>query len=120
MKKHIIAQIFFFMFVVSGYVYAYLYKENMITSMRIAIAKEKDEIYQLKEDNLRLSYQVDLFENPKFLFSLAKRPEYSHLEMPFSSDILVLETEVSKEIVVQPEEKPVFSFYPTVVVGAKH
>lgn len=106
MKKIFFVQVLVSAFSFGGVLYAYVSGQNEITKVRIELPKLTREVRLLEEQNLRLRYEIERFENPKHLMELAKRPEFSHLKHPLIDEIFVLQTkdEVSqtREEVVNP------------------
>jgi hypothetical protein len=56
--------------------------------MKLCLPKVEKEILVLKEENKRLRYEIDQFENPNHLMELARSPEYSYLKHPLVKDVL--------------------------------
>lgn len=70
--------------------YSYLNMQNEVTQLKIWLPEVEKEIRLIQEENLRLSYQIEQFENPAHLIELAHRPEYAHLKHPLVKEILVV------------------------------
>jgi len=70
--------------------YSYLEEQNELTKLKMAVPKRGKEIDLIREENRRLSYQVDQFESPSHLMELARQPEYSHLKHPVLKEILTV------------------------------
>ncbi|MBM3193632.1 MAG: hypothetical protein FJZ59_05320 [Chlamydiae bacterium] len=92
MKKIFFIQVLISAFSFGGVLYAYVSGQNEITKVRIELPKLTREVRLLEEQNLRLRYEIERFENPKHLMELAKRPEFSHLKHPLIGEIFVLQT----------------------------
>lgn len=86
-----IIRILICVFVLSFFLYSYLDKQNGVTTLRIKIPELIASINLIKEENTRLAYEIEQFENPNHLMQLARHSEFRHLRHPFVSDILVLE-----------------------------
>lgn len=80
-------------FVGGATLYAYVNKQNQLTKMRLKIPPLEKEVRQLKEENRRLMYEVDQFENPVHLIELLSKPEFAHLKHPILKDIVVIEVQ---------------------------
>jgi hypothetical protein len=78
------------LFCFSLFLYSYLDKQNGLTEKRMLIPNLEKEVQAIEEENLRLQYQIDQFENPIHLMQLAQQSEYSHLKHPYLSDIVEL------------------------------
>jgi hypothetical protein len=70
--------------------YSYLDTQNRLTQLKIALPEVEKEIKLIKEENKRLKYAVEQFENPAHLIELAHNPEYAHLKHPLMKEILTV------------------------------
>ena len=70
--------------------YSYLDKQNTLTKAKIELPQLEKEIRMIREENRRLSYQIEQFESPSHLIELAHRPEFSHLKHPILKEILTV------------------------------
>ena len=70
--------------------YSYLEAQNRLTQLKIRIPEVDREIRLIREENRRLSYEVDEFLSPAHLIELAHRPEFSHLKHPLLKDVLTV------------------------------
>ncbi len=102
MKKIFFVQVLVCAFSCGGVLYAYVRQQNDVTKIRIELPKLTREVRQLEEQNSRLRYEIERFENPKHLMELAKRPEFSHLKHPLIDEIFVLQT---KEDIIESQEE---------------
>lgn len=76
---------------VFGYsLYSYLNQQNELTGLKIALPRLEKEIHLIREENRRLSYEVEQFESPANLIELASSPEYAHLKHPLLKEILTV------------------------------
>ena len=73
-----------------GFLYMTIDRQNEITKMRFAIPHLSKEIEEIKEENTRLFYQIECFENPVHLMQLTRLGEYSHLKHPMTQEILTV------------------------------
>lgn len=70
--------------------YSYLDMQNQVTHLKICLPEVEREIKLIQEENRRLAYQIDQFENPAHLIELAHYPEYAHLRHPLLKEILTV------------------------------
>ena len=70
--------------------YSYLEMQNRLTQLKIQIPETEREISLVREENRRLSYQIDQFQSPANLIELARLPELSHLKHPLLKEILTV------------------------------
>ncbi len=99
-----------------GALYAYVSQQNDLTRIRIEIPRLSRDVRHLEEQNSRLRFEIERFENPKHLMELAKRPEFSHLKHPLSSEIFVLHTE--EEVLSPTTEKTFETRSRAIFIGA--
>jgi len=120
MKKFLIVKVLICASSFGGVLYAYLEQQNDLTKLRIGLPELAKEVRVLSEENTRLQYEIEQFENPKYLMALAKRPEFSHLKHPVASEILVINTnpeiEFKQEIEKNNSQIPIL---PRILMGAK-
>ena len=122
MVKHpLIVKILFCSLFSFGMLYAYIDQQNKVTKLKIELPQLAKEIRELEEENTRLQYEVEMFENPSHLMTIAKRPEFSHLKHPTLNDICVIEKEGTSKVQKGDllEEENSLSLYPRVVIGAR-
>lgn len=79
--------------------YAYVSKHNVLTEVRMRVPKLAQELSSVEEENIRLRFAIEKFENPLHLMELARKPEFSHLKHPYTKDIISVE-------LVDEEEAP--------------
>ncbi|MGB7977946.1 MAG: hypothetical protein WCF19_02155 [Chlamydiales bacterium] len=70
--------------------YSYLDTQNQVTHLKIRLPEVERELKLIQEENCRLAYQLDQFENPANLIELARHPEYAHLRHPLLKEILTV------------------------------
>jgi hypothetical protein len=115
MKKIFFVQVLVCAFSCGGALYAYVKQQNDSIKVRIELPRLSREVRQLEEQNSRLRYEIERFENPKHLMELAKRPEFSHLKHPLIGEIFVLQ--VSDEKTESPEESKFIPRSRSIFVG---
>lgn len=67
--------------------YSYQNKQNEVTHLKILLPQLEKEVLAIKEESLRLCYQIDQIENPSHLIELAHAPEFRHLKHPLMKEI---------------------------------
>jgi|SRR6267154_241503 hypothetical protein len=85
-----------------GFLYSYVDKQNAVTQRRLKIPVLAKEIKDLKEENTRLQYEMDLFESPEHLMELSRHNEYSHLKHPMLKEIVTMQQGL---VLVSSDEK---------------
>lgn len=70
--------------------YLYLHQQNEVVRLRMRIPTLLENIHAVKEENVRLRYEIDRFENPLNLMQLAQKKEYSHLKSPYNKEVVSL------------------------------
>lgn len=104
-----------------GYcLYSYIDKQNAVTRLRLEIPVLSKQIKDVREENTRLHYEIDLFESPENLTQLAHSSEFAHLRHPLYKEILTLQQGVALQIISE-EKEAVPSKLPKVkfAIGAK-
>jgi len=122
MKQGFILRILLCVLAVAYFQYLYLQKQNQITKLRLEIPKITGELKQIKEENTRLQFEIDQFENPTHLMELARNEEFAHLKHPFLSDILTIHSQEIEQKPISVEKnlaRRLPSFKPSLFVGAK-
>jgi cell division protein FtsL len=100
--------------------YSYVDKQNAVTKRRLEIPVLAKEIKDIKEENTRLQYEIELFESPEHLMELARHSEFSHLKHPMLKEITTMQEGLALQ--VSSEEKKDFAaFRPKLkfAIGAK-
>ncbi|MCB1180859.1 MAG: hypothetical protein KDK55_02390 [Chlamydiia bacterium] len=90
MHTGLLIRLFVCIFTFGSFLYAYLLQQNEVTTYRLQIPKIAREVEQIFQENTRLRFDIETFENPVNLMKLAEAPEYSHLKHPLVKDIIVL------------------------------
>ncbi len=88
--KNLLLKLGFCLSVSAFCLYSYLNMQNEVTQLKIRLPEVEKEIRMIQEENRRLSYQIEQFENPANLIELAHRPEYAHLKHPLLKEILTV------------------------------
>lgn len=71
--------------------YAYVDCRNTLTEKRLQLPLCVKQQVLVEEENVRLQFAIEKFENPLHLMELARKPEFSHLKHPYAQDIISLE-----------------------------
>lgn len=72
---------------------AYVSKHNVLTERRMRVPILAKELQAIDEENVRLRFAIEKFENPLNLMEIARKPEFSHLKHPLISEIIVVENQ---------------------------
>lgn len=91
MNLGVLIRILICAFVAGFFLYAYISKQNTITQLRLEIPSTFQQLKAITQENTRLQFEIDQFENPTYLLELSKRPEYSHLKYPLVHEVQLLE-----------------------------
>ncbi|MBN9378711.1 MAG: hypothetical protein BGO14_07555 [Chlamydiales bacterium 38-26] len=86
----IFIRLFACVFMMGISLYAYIYKQNELTELRLAIPALAKELRNIQEENHRLKYEIDYFESPIHLMELMRMPEFGHLKFAYNQDVIVL------------------------------
>jgi Cys-tRNA synthase (O-phospho-L-seryl-tRNA:Cys-tRNA synthase) len=73
--------------------YAAVREQNSLMDLRRSVPPLAKEVKALQEENQRLKYLVDRFENPVHLMELAREPQYGHLRYPYTQDVMIVPKE---------------------------
>jgi hypothetical protein len=121
MNKPFLIRLCFCFLVFGVCLYSHIDKQNALTVLSISLPTITKEIRALKEENTRLQYQIDQFENPQHLMQLARSSEFSHLKHPFAKEVMTLTKAVALEGPVSEEKAQVSPLKAklTLAVGAK-
>jgi hypothetical protein len=84
-------------FIVGMSLYAYVNKHNTLTEVQMRLPVLTKELIMCDEENVRLQFTIEKFENPLHLMELARKPEFSHLKHPYTRDIIHLELDENDE-----------------------
>jgi uncharacterized coiled-coil protein SlyX len=77
--------------VVTLFLFAYVEQHNRLTRLRIEVPLQEKKLKELQDENTRLQFEIEKFENPLNLMELAKKPQFSHLKHPYVTDIITVE-----------------------------
>lgn len=75
------------------------------------------QVKRIEQENIRLQYEIDVFESPENLLRLARQPKYQHLKYPLCHEIvafkaempLPLDAENSENNLTKPKSKLTFA-----------
>jgi len=114
MNKQII-RLSFCIIIFSVLLYKHINKVNQLTSLKLEKPRLEKEVFFLTEDNNRLRYEIDKFENPNNLIKLIRKKEFAHLKHPIMQDIL----KVKEGIALNKKEQKQNNYSISMPVGAK-
>jgi cell division protein FtsB len=77
--------------IVGGYLYLHIEKQNDLIALRLAIPALTRENKGIQEENIRLRYLIDQFENPSHLMEVARQPEFAHLKHIYTQDLILFQ-----------------------------
>lgn len=77
------------------FLFLYLNQHIEITRLRLQVPFVAKEVKRIQEENVRLQYDIDVFESPTHLIELSRKPEFSHLKYPEQDKILEIPSKVS-------------------------
>ncbi len=97
--------------------YFYLDRQNRLTRLKIELPQLIKEVEAIQNENQRLRYEIDRFENPSHLLELAQKAEFSHLKHPHIGDILTVAEGMALQDQKNDPEPSSYSI--SVTVGAK-
>jgi hypothetical protein len=98
MIKEISFQIAFCLLALGLSLYSFIDQQNDVTELRMQLPTLSKELRTIQEENMRLQYQIDQFENPQHLMDLARQSEFSHLKHPLSKEIVTLEQGLALQV----------------------
>jgi len=105
MKSGIFPRLLACLCIFSFSIYAYLNKQNSCTQLKMHLPKLTKEIQAIHEVNAHLQYQIECFENPQHLLSMASSPEYAHLKFPFTEEVLTVKEGLALQWSTPKEKK---------------
>ncbi len=90
-------RLFCCIFILGISLYAYVSKHNALTERRMRVPILSKELQAIEEENVRLLFAVEKFENPLHLMELARKPEFSHLKHPLVTEIIIVDIAKQEE-----------------------
>lgn len=93
MNLGLFVRVFLCILCLGAFLYAYIHKQNQITELRLQIPAVAIELKAVAQENTRLQFEVDQFENPVRLMELAREPQFSHLKHPLVNEIITVEVD---------------------------
>lgn len=91
MNISILARVSFCIFFFCMHLYKYIDKSNKLTGIKMELPKIEKKVFEIKEKNKKLQYEISRFESPNNLMKLVRSCEFSHLKHPLVKDVLKLE-----------------------------
>jgi hypothetical protein len=117
MKRGLFIQLFLPIAVFAYCLYSYIDQQNLLTQLRISIPEATKEIRMIREENMRLKYEIDLFESPEHLLQLSRNCEFSHLKHPLMKEILTVQEGDALELASQEKEEKTLSVKPKLTLA---
>lgn len=111
MSKLLLVRLLISIFIVSFFLYLYTDQHNQLTRLRFRMPLVVKEIRVIQEENKRLQYEIDRFESPENLITLARRSEFNHLNQPLVKDIVNCQEGIALEF--SPSEKRAHTYSST-------
>lgn len=105
MNKGLLTRLLTCIFFLGFLLYSYIEKQNQLTQLRICIPELAKDVKQIREENTRLQYEIDQFENPQHLMELARHGEFTHLKHPLLKEILTCQEGIALQPSTQNVEK---------------
>lgn len=100
MTKSLFARIFVCVLFFGWCLYSYIDMQNGITELRIRIPELARVVRTTEEENTRLLFEIEVFENPAHLMELAQTAAFAHLKYPLAKEVITLKSvPVLKEFV---------------------
>jgi hypothetical protein len=97
MNAGIFVRVFLCIVTLGVFLYAYINKQNHITELRLQIPVVAHELQVTREENIRLQFEIDQFENPIHLMELARCPQFSHLKHLLVNEIITIQVPRARE-----------------------
>lgn len=119
MQKSLFIRIVICVVVLGFSFYSYLDKQNDLTGLRIAIPSRMKALKAIQEENMRLRYEIDQFENPGHLMQLARSGEFAHLKQPLATEVITLREEFIAQQTKEEEKSVSFKLSPSLAIGTK-
>lgn len=88
--KSLFFRILFCIIITGLSLYGYIYKQNELTELRLAIPSLAKEVRSIQEENIRLRYDIDRFESPIHLMEMMRMPEFGSLKFGYNQDVILL------------------------------
>lgn len=108
----------FCLFLSMTLLFLYVDKQNDLTELQLKIPALAKQVRALEEENTRLQYHLEQFENPHHLMQLMALSEYSHLKYPVLPSILQFQEGLALNL--PKVNETVFSYKLPVLIGAHH
>ncbi len=106
MQRGLSIQLAFCLGVFSLCLYSYQSKQNELTHLKIRLPELEKEICSIREEALRLQFEIDRAEGPSRLIELAHQPEFRHLKHPLIKEVLTV-----REGIALQTDKPNFDLW---------
>lgn len=84
--------------------FAYIETQNRLTELRIKVPLLAKKLKALEEENTRLQFEIEKFENPLSLMELARKPQFGHLKHPLVTDVISLRLPKKEQMINEPRK----------------
>lgn len=91
MNRGIFIRLSLCILILGVFLYAFIEKQNRITELRLQIPASARALQIVQQENVRLQFEVDQFENPAHLMELARSPTFGHLKHPLANEIITIQ-----------------------------
>ena len=98
--------------------FLYVDKQNDLTELQLKIPTLAKKVRTLEEENMRLRYHLEQFENPHHLMQLMALSEYSHLKYPTLPAVLHFHEGMALNLPKVDETS--FPYKLPMLIGARH
>ncbi len=99
MNKGLFLRVSLCIFFLGGCLYSYINMQNEITELKIYLPELTSNLSHVEEENIRLLYQRELFENPQNLMKFTLQNEFAHLQYPLGREtIRLISADASQQI----------------------
>lgn len=88
MNRGLLIRLLMCVLVFGLFLYAYLNQMVAITNLRLQIPHLAKDVHTLMEENRKLRYEIECFENPVHLLELSRKPEFGHLRFPKTDEVM--------------------------------
>ena len=83
-----LTRLFLCVLIFGASLYFYIDQHNRLTELRIQVPLLTKKLKMVEDENTRLLFEIEKFENPLNLMELARKPQYGYLKHPYVSDII--------------------------------
>lgn len=85
-----VCRVFACLVILGWSLYSYIHTHNQLIALRMRVPELAAELKRLDEEEQRLQFTMEQFEDPVHLMELARKPEFAHLKHPTLADIITV------------------------------